>query len=202
MVALRRLSAESACEPHRKGSDQPESAARCRPRGRARSSQGNARRPRGRTRSALALRKEPPVRRKERIRAAVCRRVAGDDARVRLRAGVANDEPATARVAAVLRSMLHLRACRYEPWPFDTQLPRIEKGRIVLPADEPGSRPYAFWLPADGIELPVRAGGLQLGRFVLVPHIPTSGAGLSPHMRDRALDIADDCGAALAALRR
>jgi hypothetical protein len=102
----------------------------------------------------------------------------------------------TARIA--LFSQLDLAHCSFEAWPFDALLPRIEYGRIMLPADVVGARSYGAWKPEDGIELPVRIRGLQLGRFVLVAHTATTGVALPISSRDRALDIADRCAVALA----
>jgi hypothetical protein len=103
----------------------------------------------------------------------------------------------TARAA--LSARLDLAQCWFEQWPFDALLPRIERGRIVLPADVVGARSCAAWKAEDGIELPVRVHELQLGRFVLVARAPTTGVALPISSRDRALDIAERCAIALAA---
>jgi hypothetical protein len=95
-----------------------------------------------------------------------------------------------------LIALLGLRACRYESFPFDGLLPRIEPGKIVLPADEPG---VASWSGEAGVELPVRHGDLTLGRYVLVPSSPTTGIGLSVTARAEAMALAADVGARLAA---
>jgi hypothetical protein len=87
--------------------------------------------------------------------------------------------------------MLGLQACWFEPFPFDAQLPRIEDGRILLPATEPGVAPWSYGL---GIELPVRFGDLTVGRFVLVPEMPTTGVGFSPACRAEAISMADAVG--------
>src|SRR4029077_2664586 len=76
--------------------------------------------------------------------------------------GGAAAEPLVPRLIA----MFGLRTCWFESFPFDVQLPRIEPGRIVLPADEPGVPSWSFDI---GVELPVRCSGLTLGRYVLVP---------------------------------
>jgi len=102
------------------------------------------------------------------------------------------------RLGAEIAAHLDLRACWFEPFPFDASLPRIEQDRVVLPAGEPGVRPFADWQPGDGIELPVRVGALTLGRFVLVPHTPTCGVGLSAGTRAVAGGIAERAAAALA----
>jgi hypothetical protein len=92
--------------------------------------------------------------------------------------------------------MFGLRACWFESFPFDAQLPRIEPGRIVLPADEPG---VASWSGEVAIELPVRHCGLSLGRFVLVPASPTTGVGFSVTARDHAMSMAASVGMRIAA---
>jgi len=103
--------------------------------------------------------------------------------------------PTVASVAARLCAVLSLRDCRYEAFPFERQLPRIERGHIVLPATEPGVEP---WCVGAGIELPVRYGNLVLGRFVLVPASDTTGVALSPSARAVALDLADGLAPAIA----
>ena len=87
--------------------------------------------------------------------------------------------------------MFGLHACWFEQFPFDVQLPRIEPGRIVLPAVEPGVAP---WSLDAGVELPVRFSGLTLGRFVLVPASPTSGVGFPPSRRTEAILMAERVG--------
>ena len=105
-------------------------------------------------------------------------------------------ESAVDEAAARLITMLGLRACWFEPFPFDVQLPRIEPGRILLPAAEPGVAP---WSLDAGIELPVRFSGLTLGRFVLVPASATSGVGFPPSARSDAISMAEHVGAAVGA---
>jgi hypothetical protein len=84
--------------------------------------------------------------------------------------------------------MLELRSCRFEPFPFDNQMPRIEPGRIVLPAAEPGVAP---WRLDAGVELPVRFGDIVLGRFVLEAATRTSGVMFSPAGREEAIRLAE-----------
>jgi hypothetical protein len=100
---------------------------------------------------------------------------------------------------AALGARLDLAQCWFEQWPFDALLPRLERGRIVLPADVVGARSYAAWRAEDGIEVPVRIQELQVGRFVLVARAATAGVALPATSRDRALDIAEGCASALAA---
>lgn len=104
-------------------------------------------------------------------------------------------EDALIRTAAELRIMFDLRACRFESFPFDALLPRIEQGRITLPTPEAGVAPCSF----SGVELPVRNDTLTLGRFVLVPTAPSVGVVFSPTLRDRAIAMAAELGAPLAA---
>ena len=106
--------------------------------------------------------------------------------------GGAIAEPEVPRLIA----MFGLRACWYESFPFDVQLPRIEPGRIVLPADEPGISPWSLDL---GIELPVRHCGLTVGRYVLAPASPSTGAGLSSARRAEAMSMAASVGSRIAA---
>jgi ABC-type amino acid transport substrate-binding protein len=100
-----------------------------------------------------------------------------------------------ARTAAEIAMMLDLRACWYEPFPFDGLLPRIEQGRILLPAAEPGVAPCS----TAGVELPVRVNNLTLGRFVLIPPKPSVGVAFLPSARDRAVALAEQTGPAVAA---
>jgi hypothetical protein len=97
-------------------------------------------------------------------------------------------------VADRLVSLLGLRACWFEPFPFDDLLPRIEPGRIVLPPDEPSVGP---WTIDHGVELAVRCNGLPLGRFVLISRQPTVGVALPPAAREAALLVAERFGAEL-----
>jgi hypothetical protein len=89
-----------------------------------------------------------------------------------------------------------LRACWFEPFPFDAQLPRIEPGRIILPSAEPGVEP---WSCDKGVELPVHFAGLELARFVLVPETPTTGVGFPPADRADAIAMVAIVGEVIAA---
>jgi hypothetical protein len=99
-------------------------------------------------------------------------------------------------VAGELRSMFDLRACWFEPFPFDVQLPRIEAGRVVLPGAEPGVAP---WCLDAGVELPVRLGDLTIGRFVLLGWEPTSGIRFPLSLRVAAADLAERVAPAVVA---
>jgi len=95
-----------------------------------------------------------------------------------------------------LIALFGLRACWYESFPFDVQLPRIEPGRIVLPADEPGLAPWSLDL---GIELPVRHGLLTIGRYVLAPASRTTGVVFTPARRADAIALISPVGSLIAA---
>jgi len=99
------------------------------------------------------------------------------------------------RTASDIGTLLELDACWFELFPFDELLPRIERGRIVLPAPEPGVAPCSN----AGVELPVRANGLTVGRFVLRPSIHTVGVEFAPTARARAIAMADQVGPPLVA---
>jgi hypothetical protein len=107
----------------------------------------------------------------------------------------ASIEDQLARTACEIAALLDLRACWYEPFPFDALLPRIEEGRIVLPMPEPGVAPCAD----TGIELPVRVNELTIGRFVLVPSVPSVGVIFPPTTRERAIALAARTGPPLVA---
>ena len=99
--------------------------------------------------------------------------------------------------AARLIATLGLQTCWFEAFPFDAQMPRIEEGRIVLPAPEPGVAPWSF---GGGVELPVRLRGLTLGRFILVPRVRTAGVALSPAGRREAIALAEHVAPEIAAV--
>lgn len=100
-----------------------------------------------------------------------------------------------AETASTLAGLLDLQACWFEPFPFDALLARIEQGRIVVPAAEPGVAPCS----GLGVELPVRANGLTLGRYVLIPAVRGTGVMFPPTARDQAIVLATQSGQLLAA---
>jgi hypothetical protein len=104
-------------------------------------------------------------------------------------------EPLLDVISALLVEHLDLRDCWFEAFPFDTQLPRIEPGRIMLPEPEPGLAPWAL---DNGVELPVRYGALTVGRFVLVPRTRTTGTAFDPELRAAALELMGPVAAAVA----
>jgi hypothetical protein len=105
-------------------------------------------------------------------------------------------EDRLSNAASEISAMLDLRACWFEPFPFDVQMPRIEQGRIVLPPPEPGLAPWSD----TGVELPVLANGLNVGRFVLEPSSASVGAVFSPSARERAVAMAGELGGHVAAV--
>jgi hypothetical protein len=96
-------------------------------------------------------------------------------------------------VTAELIETLDLRDCRFERPPYPDVLPRMEREGAI----ETREHRYAhggFELPRGGVELPVMAGGKQVGRFVLTP---TPGVGVSRERRVIAVALANQFGAAL-----
>ncbi len=69
----------------------------------------------------------------------------------------------------------------------------------MLPPEESGVRSLATWAHHDGIELPVGANQLEIGRFVVVPVTATCGVALETAAREHALALTDRVGAAIAA---
>jgi K+-sensing histidine kinase KdpD len=110
---------------------------------------------------------------------------------------IASGRPAPAvieHVAAYLKAVLGLRACRYEEGTFLGHPPRLEPdGRLT--------RNGARWdlerhgLPDDEFELRVRGGGHVFGRFMLTGQ-PATAPGLDARLV--AVALADLLGASLA----
>src|SRR5436309_750825 len=106
---------------------------------------------------------------------------------LRMRTVRTAQDAVAADVVSRIVALFDLRECRFEAFPFDVQLPRLEPGRVVLPAAEPG---IGCW-QGGAVELPVRtADGLTLGRFVLVPRTATCGVAWSPQARATAIACA------------
>ena len=100
-----------------------------------------------------------------------------------------------ARTFRELAALFDLRACWFEVFPFDAPLPRIEAGRIALPDDEPGVPAVSY----AGIELPVRLHDLTLGRIVLLPTAQSVGMVFTSTARERAIAMAAELAAPVAA---
>lgn len=90
---------------------------------------------------------------------------------------------------------LGLWFCRYEPGPSRDTMPRLTRQGVRLPAEAPV-------ITADpntwAVDLPVEAGAVELGHFVLVPHEASASAEFSSDRRRDALAMADQLAAVLA----
>ena len=98
-------------------------------------------------------------------------------------------------VKAELVDLLALVECRYEPAPFASTLPRIERTGSI----DGAHRRWVggeFTLPGMGAEIPVAARGQTFGRLVLIPDL---AVGVSIEERIVAVALVDQLGAALAA---
>jgi hypothetical protein len=123
---------------------------------------------------------------------------AGHDGAVqRFRVNFAATAIVLGRAMDELTTLLRLHACRYESWPFDRALPRVNPDCVAFPPAEPGAGRPDTWLPSDGTELAVTALDLPLGRFVLIPRRFTTGVAFTPRSRERALAIATECAEVL-----
>lgn len=83
-------------------------------------------------------------------------------------------------------------ACRYEAVPFLDNLPELHHAFLEVRPGDPG--PLAT---PNLVQVPVRANGVLIGRFVLELEKPTPVAALSQDWRARATAIADQLGQAL-----
>jgi hypothetical protein len=98
-------------------------------------------------------------------------------------------------VRTELTELLSLVECRYEPAPFVSSLPTIERTGGV----EGQHRRWIagdYTLPGLGAQIPVAARGQTYGRFVLVPDL---SVGVSIEARIVAVALVDQFGTALAA---
>jgi K+-sensing histidine kinase KdpD len=93
-----------------------------------------------------------------------------------------------------LTDLLSLVECRYEPAPFTSTLPAIQRTGAI---DGAHRRWIAgeFTLPGLGVELPVTARGRTFGRLVLIPRLDV---GVSIEQRIVAVALVDQLGAVLA----
>lgn len=99
-----------------------------------------------------------------------------------------------AAAEAKLVELLGLRACHFDRDPFLTTHSRMEPdGEVILGQLRWGV--LTMGLPTDGVQLPVRAHGITLGRFVLDS---TPGASVALDRRLAAVTLAAEVGAALA----
>jgi hypothetical protein len=107
----------------------------------------------------------------------------------------AQSEEVLESVKSELVTLLSLIECRYEPAPFASTLPRIERTGGIDGAHRRwiGGE---FTLPGLGAEILVAARGQTFGRMVLIPDL---SVGVSIEERIVAVAIVDQLGAALAA---
>ena len=112
-------------------------------------------------------------------------------------AGASHDEVVEV-VRRSLIDLLSLRDCRFEMTAADRPRFRIENtGEVLLGGSVWGV--HRLGLPGPEIELPVRARGVAVGRFVLTP---TPGDPVSRERRVVAVALADQVGATLGPQRR
>jgi hypothetical protein len=99
------------------------------------------------------------------------------------------------RLELELTLLLDLETAAFVRGESDDTMPRITSEGVHIP---PGAPPLHPAVPASwSLELPVSVIDRQLGRFVLRPARPTSGARLPAGRRDLALTWADQLGFAL-----
>lgn len=98
-----------------------------------------------------------------------------------------------ASVCEELTEMLSLLSCVFEPPPYRSELPRLERNGSI---DMPRRRFVRgeFTLPAEGVEIPVLGRGRELGRLALEPD---PDVGVSIEERIVAIALSDQLGAAL-----
>ncbi|MBV8952249.1 MAG: DUF4118 domain-containing protein [Actinobacteria bacterium] len=113
----------------------------------------------------------------------------------------AGGEPAGALIQLVGRELvelLGLRGARWERPPYDSDLPVLRHGRILVASRGSGGRDRLLHAPGNQVALPVWGEGRELGRFVLVAPFDATGASFDPRDRADAVALADQLGAALA----
>lgn len=109
-------------------------------------------------------------------------------------AGVTGDELVTL-VCDQLRGLLGLLGCHFEPGTVELAVPALDRNghvdihRRVLAGDD-------FALPAQGVRIPVSAGGREIGSLLLEPD---PAVGVSVEQRLAALALADQLASALVA---
>lgn len=108
------------------------------------------------------------------------------------------DDAVVAAAGEQLAGVAGVDEWRFERFPFEARLPRLGRGRWEVPADEPGCGSVSEWCEADGVEVPVLVGGLQVGRFVLRGPLCGEFARYD-RARERAVGIVERAGSALAA---
>jgi hypothetical protein len=100
-------------------------------------------------------------------------------------------------VAEVAVRMTTGLPCQYEPVPFLDNLPELRHASLQVPSGDRG--PLAT---GDLLQVPVRADGVLLGRFVLELGRPVPVGALSQGWRAQVVAVADQLGRALAVTSR
>jgi hypothetical protein len=99
-------------------------------------------------------------------------------------AGGAEAEDVLRSVEAELLGLLRLEECHFEPPPYRSSIPRMERNGTI----DGGRRRYVageFTLPGEGVQIPVLGQGRTYGRFVLIPDWHVGNA-----LEERVLAIA------------
>lgn len=91
---------------------------------------------------------------------------------------------------------LGLWYCRFEPGRLRAPMPHLTRNGVRLPAEAPvvTADPNTW-----AVDLPVLAGEVELGHFVLIPHVASDSAAFPPDGRRDALAMADQLAAVLIA---
>jgi hypothetical protein len=112
-----------------------------------------------------------------------------------MRGAERSPEALVERLELELTRLLDLETASFIRGESDGTMPRITPAGVRIP---PGAPPLDPGLPASwSLELPVSVIDRQVGRFVLQPACPISGALLPVGRRDLALTWADQLGFAL-----
>ena len=114
--------------------------------------------------------------------------------------GAGSDAPGRLieNVRRELMGLIPLERCWFEPSPFETKMPRLSHGRVVMPVDDPRVMQLDP-TPSRLVELPVYGHGRIQGRFVLQFAEPSIGLSIPEEVRTTAVALADQLGVALAA---
>jgi hypothetical protein len=114
--------------------------------------------------------------------------------------GAGSDRPGRLieNVRRELVGLIPLERCWFEAPPFETKMPRLTHGRVVMPTDDPRVMQLDP-TPSRLVELRVYGGGQIQGRFVLEFAEPSIGLSISEEVRATTVALADQLGVALAA---
>ena len=116
--------------------------------------------------------------------------------------GAGSDTPGRLieNVRRELVGLIPLERCWFERPPFETTMPRLTHGRVVVPSDDPRVMQLDP-TPSRLVELRVFGNGELQGRFVLEFARPSFGLSIPEEVRTTAVALADQLGVALAARR-